>query len=267
MTVRLRELRLRALRGALVAFALGRRGTKAWITSPPFIVITLLFPLIFLAAFAGALSPLAHARDFDYAGGYTTFVYGFVVLQAAAFGGVFTGYSAARDFELGFAPRIFLAVPDRSAVLAGYLLVATVRSLIAAAAVTLAALAGGMTLRCDLAQALLVAVLVVLVAVIATCWTTGVAMRLRTTRAGPLMHTPVLIAMFLTPVYVPLGLLGGWLRAAASWNPLTQLVEASRALLVGTNAHLLQSLLLAALLVLVFGAWALRGMRITARGV
>jgi len=267
MSAPLQDLRARAARAALVAFALGRRGTKAWITSPPFVVITLLFPLIFLAAFAGALSPLAHDRGFDYPGDYTTFIYGFVVLQAAAFGGVFTGYSAARDFELGFAPRIFLAVPDRSAVLAGYLLVATIRSLIAAGVVTLAALAGGMAPRCDAGQALLVAVLVVLVAVMATCWTTGIAMRLRTTRAGPLMHTPVLIAMFLTPVYVPLALLDGWLRAAASWNPLTQLVEASRALLVGTNTHLHESLAIAGLLVVLFGAWALRGIATTARGV
>jgi hypothetical protein len=35
-----------------------------------------------------------------------------VILQAVAFGGIFTGYSTARDardFEIGFAPRLFLA--------------------------------------------------------------------------------------------------------------------------------------------------------------
>jgi ABC-type multidrug transport system permease subunit len=255
----------RCARAAQVAGGLGRRGTKAWITSPPFVIITLLFPLIFLAAFAGALAPLAGDPAFHYPGDYTTFVYGFVVLQAAAFGGVFTGYSAARDFELGFAPRIFLAVPDRSAILVGYVIVAVVRSLIAAAVVTLAALAGGMSPRCDLRQALLVVVLVVLMATIATCWTTGVAMRSRTTRAGPLMHTPVLIAMFLTPVYVPLELLGSWLKAVASVNPLTPFVEASRALLVGTTAHLHQSLAIAASLIVLLGAWALSGVRRAAR--
>ena len=36
---------------------------------------------------------------FDYPAGYTTFVYGFVLLQASAFGGIFTGFSIARDFE------------------------------------------------------------------------------------------------------------------------------------------------------------------------
>ena len=257
----------RCARATLVAAGMGRRGTKAWITSPPFIVITLLFPLIFLAAFAGALAPLAGDPAFHYAGDYTTFVYGFVVLQAAAFGGVFTGYSAARDFELGFAPRIFLAVPDRSAILAGYVIVAVVRSLIAAAVVTLVALLGGMSPKCDARQALLVAVLVVLVAAIATCWTTGVAMRTRTTRAGPLMHTPVLIVMFLTPVYVPLDLLGRWLRAVASLNPLTPLVEASRALMIGTTAHVHQSLAISAALLVLLGGWALSGVRRAARDV
>ena len=45
---------------------------------------------------------------FDYGAGYTAFVYGFVLLQASAFGGMFTGFSIARDFESGFARRMLL---------------------------------------------------------------------------------------------------------------------------------------------------------------
>ena len=52
---------------------------------------------------------------FDYGAGYTTFVYGFVLLQASAFGGIFTGFSIARDFESGFARRLLLAAPAPAA--------------------------------------------------------------------------------------------------------------------------------------------------------
>ena len=40
---------------------------------------------------------------FDFPSGYTAFQFVFVLLQASAFGGVFTGFGIAADFENGFA--------------------------------------------------------------------------------------------------------------------------------------------------------------------
>ena len=45
-----------------------------------------------------------------------------MLLQSAAFGGVFTGFAVARDFEYGFARRLLLAAPRRSGIIAGYAL-------------------------------------------------------------------------------------------------------------------------------------------------
>ena len=72
----------------------------------------LLFPLFFFTAFAGGLSRVDQIPGFDYAADYTAFVYGFVLLQASTFGGVFTGFSMARDFESGFSRRLLLAAPQ-----------------------------------------------------------------------------------------------------------------------------------------------------------
>ena len=52
----------------------------------------------------------------------------FVLLQAAAFGGVFTGFGIAADFEYGFARRLLLAAPNRLGILAGYALAALARA-------------------------------------------------------------------------------------------------------------------------------------------
>ena len=60
-----------------------------------------LFPLFFFTAFAGGLSRVSEHRASTSAG-YTAFQFSFVLLQASAFGGVFTGFSMARDFESGF---------------------------------------------------------------------------------------------------------------------------------------------------------------------
>ena len=54
-------------------------------------------------AFAGGLSRVDSIPGFDYGANYTTWIYGFVLLQASTFGGIFTGFSVARDFESGFA--------------------------------------------------------------------------------------------------------------------------------------------------------------------
>ena len=55
----------------------------------------------------------ATCPGFDFPSGYTAFQFVFVLLQAAAFGGVFTGFGIAADFERGFARRLLLAAPNR----------------------------------------------------------------------------------------------------------------------------------------------------------
>ena len=41
-----------------------------------------------------------------------------MILQASAFGGVFTGFGIARDFETGFGRRLMLAAPNRLGIVA-----------------------------------------------------------------------------------------------------------------------------------------------------
>ena len=73
----------------------------------------------------------------------------FVLLQAAAFGGVFTGFGIARDFESGFARRLMLAAPNRLGILAGYALAALVRALIVGVLLFVVALLTGMQVGGD----------------------------------------------------------------------------------------------------------------------
>src|SRR5207253_3158196 len=68
----------------------------------------------------------------------------FVLLQSAAFGGVFTGFGIARDFESGFARRLLLAAPHRSGIVLGYGIAALVRWMFTATILTVVALAVGM---------------------------------------------------------------------------------------------------------------------------
>ena len=51
------------------------------------------------------------------------------------------------------------------------------------------------------------------------------ALRFQSLQAGPAMQIPVFLILFIAPVYVPLDLISGWVHDAASYNPLTALLE------------------------------------------
>ena len=141
---------------------------------------------------------------FDFPSGYTAFQFVFVLLQASAFGGVFTGFGDRADFENGFARRLMLAAPNRLGILAGYALAALVRAAIVGVLLFAVALATGMQVDGDGVDLFGLIVLALLVNLTAALCAAGVAMRLRTIQAGPAMQMPVFLVLFLAPVYVPL---------------------------------------------------------------
>ncbi len=248
-------------RSRSVALAVAWRGVRLTFTTPALILPMLTFPLFFLAAFAGGISGIERAPGFDFASGYTAFVFVFVLLQSAAFGGVFTGFGIARDFESGFARRLMLAAPRRAAILAGYALSGLARAAATMAVATAAALVGGMQVGGGGVDLFGMYALAFLVNVAATLWAAGVAMRLRTLQAGPLMQVPVFLVLLLAPVYVPLDLLAGWVHALAQVNPMTVLLKAGRGLISGAPADVALAFAIAAALIAAFAAWARGGLR------
>jgi ABC-2 type transport system permease protein len=230
-------------------------------TNPSLFFPALLFPLFFFTAFAGGLSSIQHVPGFDFTQGYTAFQFVFVVLQSAAFGGVFTGFGIARDFETGFARRLLLAAPHRTGIVLGYALAALVRWLVTVAIVTLVAFAVGMNVGGNGVDLFGLYGLGLTVNVAAVLWATGVAMRLRTMQAGPIMQMPVFLVLFFAPVYVPLALLQGWIHAVAVVNPLTRVIEAGRGFIAATPTEVVPAFATGVALAAVFSFWALRGLR------
>jgi ABC-2 type transport system permease protein len=244
-----------------VAFAVGWRNAHNFFTNPAMIVPALMFPLFFFTAFAGGLSRVDSVPGFDYDAGYTTFVYGFVLLQAAAFGGIFTGFSVARDFESGFSRRLMLAASRRGGIVAGYWLAALARACFTIAVITLVALVAGLTINGGAIDLVGLYTLAILVNAAAMLFGSGVAMRLRTMQAGPAMQTPAFLFLFLAPVWVPYDLLTGWVQAAASVNPVTLVLESGRGFLSGDPTEVLPAFGVTLLLGAVSVLWARGGLR------
>jgi ABC-2 type transport system permease protein len=243
-----------------VARAVAWRNIHNFFRNPAVALPALLFPLFFFTAFAGGLSRVDQVPGFDYAEGYTTFVYGFVLLQASTFGGIFTGFSVARDFESGFSRRLLLAAAQRGGIVAGYWLAALARAVFTVTVITAVALIAGMKVDANAVDLAGLYTLAVLVNAAAMLFGTGIAMRLRTMQAGPAMQVPAFLLLFLAPVWVPYDLLTGWVQAAASVNPVTLVLETVRGFLAGDPADVLPAFGVAALLVGLTVLWARGGL-------
>jgi ABC-type multidrug transport system permease subunit len=230
-------------------------------TNPSLLLPSLVFPLFFFTAFAGGLSRIRDVPGFHYPPGYTAFQFCFVLLQSAAFGGVFTGFGIARDFESGFMRRLMLAAPNRSGILLGYAVSAFVRWATVAVVVTTVALIAQMNIDGNGIDLFGLYALALLLNLAGALWAAGVAMRLRSQQAAPVMQMPVFLLLFFAPVYVPLGLLKGWIHGVASVNPITALLEAGRGFISGSPQLTLAAFAIATGLILGFAVWALRGLR------
>jgi ABC-type multidrug transport system permease subunit len=243
-----------------VTRAVAWRSIHNTVVNPAILVPSIIFPLFFLIAFAGGLSRITDVPNFHYPPGYTSFQFVFVFLQSAAFGGVFTGFAVARDFDSGFARRLMLSAPQRSGIIAGYVVGALLRWALTGSVVTIAALIAGMNVDGNGAQLAGLLGLGVLTNLVAALWACGLAMFLRTEQAGALIQMPVFVILFLAPVYVPVTLLNGWIHDVAKYNPVTAVLEAGRGLLAASPVKVGIAFVLLVVAAAVLSVFARRGL-------
>ena len=240
--------------------------TVAWrnlhsvVRSPALILPPLIFPLFFYMAFAGGLSTVGDLPGFGYYD-YNAFQFVFVLLQSAAFGGVFVGFSIAADFDSGFTRRLLLAAHDRSAVIAGYGVAAVIRTVFVWAMVFAIALATGLEVGGSGVDLFGLVGLALIVNVAAFLFAAGMMTRMRTLQAAPAMQLPVFLILMTSPVYVPRALLQGWIETVSQVNPATPIIEAGRGLMAGDPFHVALAFAAAAGLAALLVVWARNGLR------
>ena len=245
---------------ARAARVIAWRQLHVMVTKPSLFLPSLVFPLFFFAAFAGGLSAVDQAPGFDYPN-YTTFQYVFVLMQSAVFGGVFTGFAVAADFEFGFARRMLLATRHHSSLIAGYAITALTRAVMVWAVVTVVALATGAEITGSFGDMFDLLVMAVTLNFAATLFACGLAMRFRTLQAAPLIQLPAFLLIMTAPVYVPRELIQGWVSTAADINPMTAILEAGRSLVIGAPAETFVALAIVAGLIVVMAIWSRGGLR------
>lgn len=244
----------------MTAVGVARRQLRRVLKNPPLLLPALFFPLLLFAAFAGGLSTLALSPEFDYPD-YTTFQFVYILFQASAVAGMQTGLAIAEDFDSGFARRMMLATHSRWPLVGGYVLSALVRGALITAILFPVGLLAGMDVTGSALEVAAVLALVLIFDLIVTLWSAGFAFRMRSLKAGPLFQIPVLMIMFLVPVYTTRELLANWLETAASYNPVTAILEAARGLMVGDPVSVGLAFGVSAALVAVLLVWVGRALR------
>lgn len=227
---------------------------------PSVFLPSLVMPLFILVATAGAFRGISLLPVFDGAS-YLAFTVPLATIMGAGFAGINAGMTLARDIEGGFVDRLVASPAPRITLLTGPLMAAAARSLFTTTVVLAAALIGGVGLP-GVGGTVTVYGLAAGFSAATALWSMGVALRARTIQAAPLMQVVVFLAVFTSVAYAPRDALTGWLAHVADWNPVTYLMEASRAAELGALGwpELWPGLVALAGLLAVLGAWALTGL-------
>jgi ABC-2 type transport system permease protein len=203
------------------------RNVMSLLRSPAAFVPSVLFPVFQIVAFGGAFSAITMLPGFP-----TDQIlnwYGpMAVIQGTAILGATVGLGTTRDIEMGFYDRLLLAPAPRWTILVGPVAGAVLRSLVPIYVVLTAAALGGARLVGNALGALTLLVASVGLTAMFGFWTLGLAFRLKSQRAGPLMQMPVFVAIFLASAQVPLAAMTGWLHAVARVNPMTNVLRLAR---------------------------------------
>lgn len=191
-------------------------------------------PLLWVLVFGAALSGVRGLHSSGVP--YQTFVVPGVLGQSILTVSLYSGLAIIWERDLGITQKILVAPGPRAAVILGKALGASVRAMVQVVLVLAILGMTGMQLRWSPLTLAGVAVVGVVGAMLFACLSMVIASVVRSREQfmglGQLIILPL---FFASNALYSVELMPGWLRAIATVNPLTYLVEALRQLLVGTG--------------------------------
>ena len=245
-----------------VTWGITERSLKLIPRYPSTFIPSLVMPVFFVVAFAGAFAGLTNLPGVPVEN-MIDWILPMSTLQGCAFAGITTGMAVARDLENGFFDRFTMSPAPRGALLAGPLLAAMLRAFFPLVLLSLVGLVAGANYREGIYTLWPLIVAGVGIALVAGMWAVGLALRARSSQAAPMMQMPIFLGFFLSTAQMPVELLSGWVKTVARFNPMTNVLELARQGFLGditwstTWPGLISLLAMAALL----GLFAYRGLQ------
>jgi ABC-2 type transport system permease protein len=214
------------------AGVLGGRALREGLRTPESLAPTLFIPVFFLIVNFGQAGKIFPSSSTSFLHGqtYAAFQLPISLLLAASFGSA--ALYLVEDIEGGYFDKLRAAPVSRSALVIGRLLAEAVKSLFITTVLVILALPFGVSIASGPIGFLLLLVLTSLWAVVFSGFMQLIALKTRSaaaTNSGGLVFFPLL---FLTPNFVPRNLLTRPMEIAATFNPVTYVMEALRSLIL-----------------------------------
>jgi ABC-2 type transport system permease protein len=243
------------------------RALKITLRSPaeflPGIMISIFFLLIYQDTLGNASGFLPGLAGKSYLG----FILPLSVVSAALSGASIAGQSIVRDIDNGYFDKLSLTPISRTALVLGPMLAGAVLLALQAAVVVAVGFVMGLRPETGILGVVALIGYALLVGMAFSGLTVGVALMTGSpgaTAGSSFLFFPL---SFLTATFVPLQLLSGWIQTAATYNPITYVLEVMRYLMLdGWSGELmLRALGSCAVMALITYSFALYGLRVRSR--
>ena len=239
---------------------MSQRNLLHYLRVPTLIVFSTISPIMFVLLFRYVFGGAIPVPGFN----YVDYLMPGIFVQTIAFGATQTGVGLAEDLSKGMVDRFRSLPMARSAVLAGRTNADTVRNAFVTLLMVAVGYLVGFRFRAGVLPALAAVALVVLFG-LAFSWVSaliGLAIKdVESVQTFSFLWT--LPLTFASSAFVPIASMPGWLQAFARVNPISIVVDATRALSTGgaTSTRLIQSVLWIAAILAVFIPLAVRKYR------
>ncbi|MGP9538894.1 ABC transporter permease [Brachybacterium sp. AOP43-C2-M15] len=219
------------LTGLLV---LSRRSLRHSFRDPESVLMAVLLPvmmmLIFVYVLGGAISV---GGEVPTRSAYLSYVLPAIALTTAGFGASYTAVVVSNDMTTGLIDRLRTMPFPAVTVLLGHTIASMARNLLATGMVVLVALAVGFRTDASAGQLLASFGLIALWILVITVVFATLGMLAGSAEAASGYGFVLLFLPYLSSGFAPVDSMPGWLRAFAAHQPMTPLIDASRALLNG----------------------------------
>lgn len=242
---------------------LGLRTLRRFIRVPanPFSII--LFPLIQLFVFSQMFKDIVQLPGFGGETSYLEYLAPGQIVFTVFFATAWSGGNLLFDYRNGMLDKLRVTPINRYSILAGELVPLFVECVVMGGVILALSVVLGATIGTGLPGA---AMILLLAASFGLAWSGTSflpALLTRNEQATSLLSVLFFPIAFMSTAFVPVALMPEWLQTVNRWNPLTYVIEAMRALMVGSWDWVLIGqafIAIAALAVVLQGAtlWAFR---------